>query len=260
MRNGVLDTDVLAPIEPHSPYLLVNPATDLIGYAGLQWLAKGVIPSFLAICRQFREETGKAVFLREAFRSLETQQYYVDHPPSATVAPAGTSPHGWGMAVDVWSGIDDSFTSYEHVVFERIAKPYGWINTGRNFAKPGEPWHFEFKADQITINPSSGGDTTPITPAEDGYELSTDSERADIAQKVVDKFFASQAWTTRGDQQQAMAERVRALAGEDPDLGSKDPRSVTQQVWAFKLGGMLWSASTFVQRIATKLGLDPTKP
>jgi hypothetical protein len=165
MQNGVWDPDVLEILRPEGDYLLVAPASKLIGYAGWQWITKAGHGELIAAAKKFRARTGKALYVAEAFRSRDTQLYYIKHSPNGGNAVAQldangqtTSLHGLGLAVDVWSGIDAGFNSPEHVAFEAIAKPRGWINTGRNFH---EPWHFEFSTANVTT-PAGTGTTTPV--------------------------------------------------------------------------------------------------
>lgn len=173
MDNGEWDPDVLTILAPQGDYLLVAPASSLIGYAGWQWISKAALPGLVASAKAFRAATGRALYVAEAFRSLETQQYYVDHPPvkGSAVARAGTSIHGFGLAIDIWSGINEGFNTPEHLTWESVSAKYGWRNTGRNF---GEPWHQEFSV--ANVDPASAGGTTPI-PTED--ELPSTSEVAD---------------------------------------------------------------------------------
>jgi hypothetical protein len=173
MDNGIWDERVLQVLSPEGDYLLVNPATDLIGYAGWQWISRAAHDGLVAAAKEFRQKTGKALYVREAFRCLDTQKYYYKHPQGGVAAVPGTSIHGFGDAIDVWSGVDTSFSSSEHVAFEAISKKYGWSNTGRNF---GEPWHFQFSVADVTTSPAGTGDTTTIPPED---ELPSTSEVAD---------------------------------------------------------------------------------
>lgn len=144
---------------------LVPNNDDVLTY-GNQYLEVEALPYFLAAAREFRQATGRKVYLKEAYRTLETQiAYFLDRyfvgtigilwrgqrwlkkANQATAAVPGTSIHGNGRAVDIWSGIDSSFVSDSHVVWVRVSTKYGWRNTGTGF---GEPWHQEWSRARVT--------------------------------------------------------------------------------------------------------------
>lgn len=168
--NGQLATSELA---------LIPNNEDVLTY-GDQYIADAALPYFLAAAREFRQETGQRVFVREAYRSLATQiaiflaryvvavigvlydgRRWAKKPGQATAAPPGTSVHGWALAVDIWSGIDSSFTSANHLVWVRVAAKYGWKNTGKAF---GEPWHQEWSAARVTKQVAQSASLVRPTP------------------------------------------------------------------------------------------------
>lgn len=60
----------------------------------------------------------------------------------AAAAIPGTSNHGWGLAVDLGSGINVAFTAKNHLIFAALAKRHGWSNAeGRSV---NEPWHWTY--------------------------------------------------------------------------------------------------------------------
>ncbi|WIA99754.1 D-alanyl-D-alanine carboxypeptidase family protein [Curtobacterium sp. MCBA15_012] len=171
--------------------LVVVPNTADITTIGVQRIAVAVLPYLLAAAAEFRQETGQKLVLAEGYRPLATQidyfnaRYHVvasggvwwngkrwaKNAGAATAAVPGTSPHGNAVAVDLWSGIDTSFTTANHRVWVRVSAKYGWTNTGTGF---GEPWHQEWSAARVTkrvtltaalVRPaaSSGAITNTIT-------------------------------------------------------------------------------------------------
>lgn len=229
MQNGVWDSTVLEILEPASLYLLVNPSTTLVGYAGWQWIGTGRAAEIRAMAREFRAATGKALYIREAFRTIDTQRYYYAHPPTpgAVVAVPGTSIHGNGLAIDVGSGIDDSFTSPEHIAFEAIAKRHGWTNTGRNF---GEPWHFE-KTGSATVDPSSGGTTTPVEEDDMYTDADRDRDKAAATDAAAARANSNQANERAGktlDQARANGEAIAAVQASINRVLALDSNGLSQ--------------------------------
>jgi hypothetical protein len=161
--------------------LALIPNNEDVETAGAQYVVAEALPHFLAAAREFREETGRKVFVKEGYRSLATQiaiflaRYFVavigvlwrgqrwqKRAGQATAAVPGTSRHGVAQALDIWSGIDSSFSSYFHLVWVRVAAKYGWRNTGVNF---GEPWHQEWSAAWVTAAVPVAGPITITHPA-----------------------------------------------------------------------------------------------
>lgn len=159
--NGQLDSSELSLI----------PVNDYINTNGGQYIANAALDHLLSAARLFQQWGGTKLWVEEAYRNLATQEdYFLDRyveTPSgsvvyqgkrwskrsqsvATAAVPGTSIHGLGMAVDLWSGIDTSFTSNAHRQFVQFATQFGWKNTGTAF---GEPWHFEWAASRVTRAP-----------------------------------------------------------------------------------------------------------
>lgn len=247
MQNGVWDPSLLERIEPAGDYLLVNPATDRIGYAGWQWVAIGLAAEIRAMAREFRAATGKALYITEAFRSYDTQvayfeeryvrsssgtvvwkgQSYVKRAGASTAAVPGTSPHGLGLADDLASGIQISFTSSEHVIFEEIAKKHGWTNTGRNF---GEPWHFE-KTGTSTVDPSSGGTTTPVEEDDMYTDADRDRDKAAATDAAAARANSNQANERAGktlDQARANGEAIAAVQASINRVLALDSNGLSQ--------------------------------
>lgn len=150
--------------------LVVVPITADIVTIGVQRVTAAVLPYLVAAAGEFRQRTGQKLVLAAGYRSLSTQiaffqaRYHVvasggvgwngkrwaKNAGAATAAVPGTSIHGDGRAVDIWSGIDTSFTSANHRAWVDVAAKYGWKNTGTGF---GEPWHQEWSSGRVTKQP-----------------------------------------------------------------------------------------------------------
>jgi hypothetical protein len=161
--------------------------------SGAQYIDRRLLPGFLASCAAFRGEAGRPVFVREGYRSDAEQlrifleryyrtprgpgvwfdgSYWLKRTGFATAAVPGSdaAKHRLGLAVDLWSGIDTSFSSREHLIWVRVARPHGWVNTGTAF---GEPWH-----QQGTPGVSPAGATPTPFPESEEDDMYTDADRA----------------------------------------------------------------------------------
>jgi len=179
--------------------LVKIPNTADIITNGDQYVARALLPGLLAAAAAFRAETARPVYVEEGFRSDEEQRrvfleryyrtpkktgvfydgsYWIKRTGFATAAIPGSvaAKHRLGRALDLWSGIDSSFTSREHKIWVRVAEPHGWVNTGKNF---GEPWHQEGTPG---VSPA-GSEYVPIpgttTPSEED-DMFSDLDRAKL--------------------------------------------------------------------------------
>lgn len=91
---------------------------------------------------------GDDVCVSDSYRSLRSQQSLRGRKPRLA-ARAGTSEHGWGVAVDLCSAAG-SIGTREHDWLLANARRFGWDNPAwarANGSKP-EPWHWEYVAGQ----------------------------------------------------------------------------------------------------------------
>lgn len=93
--------------------------------------------------------------LSSAYRTVEEQQVLVDElgqwsPTNPGAALPGTSPHGWGIAIDISSPGSQQWIN-------KYGAKYGWVPTVSN-----EPWHFEWKGGQPQIEPVSNVNVNQI--------------------------------------------------------------------------------------------------
>lgn len=198
--------------------LVLIPNNGDVNTLGPQYIERSLLPGFLESCAAFRDEAGKPVYVREGYRSDETQDtifrqryyrvskgpgvwydgsYWLKRTGFATAAVPGSTAakHRLGRALDLWSGIDSSFTSREHLIWVRVAKPYGWVNTGVNF---GEPWHQE-----NNTTASAGGTVSPFPESEED-ELNT-AEKGQLAGAFRDSAAAMNAANVAAAQASAAA-------------------------------------------------------
>jgi LAS superfamily LD-carboxypeptidase LdcB len=94
--------------------------------------------------------------LSSAYRTIEEQQVLVDElgqwsPTNPGAALPGTSPHGWGIAIDISSPGSQQWIN-------RYGAKYGWFPTVFN-----EPWHFEWKGGQPKVEPVSNTNVNQIS-------------------------------------------------------------------------------------------------
>lgn len=173
--NGVLDTTYLMKLIPRGTpadgmTLLVQPAGGLIGAKGAQWVKSGAEAALFAASVLFKRRTGKAVYVLEAWRSMETQVEYKRRQNAGTgnlAATPGQSNHGWGLSFDLASGIDQGGEAYR--IFKECAEQYGLRND-----VPSEKWHWTFypllqmqRPDDLAL---AGGGATPFPTTPDQEE------------------------------------------------------------------------------------------
>lgn len=92
----------------------------------------------------FLEEFGRPIGITGTYRTFEAQVSLKAQKPFLA-APAGTSNHGWGLAVDL-NGPEASFGTVERQWLLDNGWKYGWFSPTWAQAtgyKP-EPWHFEY--------------------------------------------------------------------------------------------------------------------
>lgn len=107
-------------------------------------LYKDAVEGFRNMAEAFEKDMGKPLELTDSYRDYEAQVQCREDKGSLCAMP-GTSNHGWGMAIDFASGIND-FDSKEHKWMKENAPKFGWSHPDwaqRNGSKP-EPWHWEY--------------------------------------------------------------------------------------------------------------------
>ncbi|MCQ9367765.1 D-alanyl-D-alanine carboxypeptidase family protein [Brevibacterium sp. 50QC2O2] len=94
----------------------------------------------------FKQRFGHHISVTDSYRDYATQ-VSVKARKGRMAATPGRSNHGWGLAVDLGSGIS-SFGSPQHEWMRQNAPRYGWIHPAwaRTSGTLPEPWHWEFRA------------------------------------------------------------------------------------------------------------------
>jgi hypothetical protein len=109
-----------------------------------QMLRADAAATFVALDAAYEAAVGSPICVTDSYRSYSSQVSLYGQKPSLAAVP-GTSNHGWGVAVDVFCGID-SYYSSEHEWMSAHAPDFGWTNP--DWARDGggreEPWHWEF--------------------------------------------------------------------------------------------------------------------
>ncbi len=108
-----------------------------------------------ALNAQFAEAFGKNISVTDSYRDLAGQlaarQSWCQRGACSMAATPGTSNHGWGLAVDLGSGIN-TWGSPERDWMVQNAPTLGWVSP--SWAQPGkgkeEPWHWEYQGTAST--------------------------------------------------------------------------------------------------------------
>jgi LAS superfamily LD-carboxypeptidase LdcB len=87
---------------------------------------------------------GGPLCVTSAYRTYSEQAAVYRSKPGLAAVP-GKSEHGWGKAVDLCGGVEDSGSS-AHRWMQANAGRFGWFHP--DWAEPGgsrpEPWHWEY--------------------------------------------------------------------------------------------------------------------
>lgn len=134
----------------------------------------------------FRRDMGYALAITDAYRDL-VAQYAVKALKGFLAATPGKSNHGWGLALDLASGVNIS-THPAHRWMDEHAHEYGWVNPAWAQTWKFEPWHWEYvphldrhAGAELTARPATGASVgglgpitlTPITPPQEVDPMST---------------------------------------------------------------------------------------
>jgi len=99
---------------------------------------------FARLNEAFKAEFGYDISVTDSYRSY-AEQVSVKAAKGNLAATPGTSNHGWGVALDLGSGISNYGSAQYQWMAENAGK-FGWVNP--DWAKPGgeklEPWHWEY--------------------------------------------------------------------------------------------------------------------
>lgn len=196
---------------------LILPAelTQLRGEPG-DLMRSDAARQFDALATEFRKHFGKGLVVLEAYRSLAEQRrlrvkfLYEGGNPAAL---PGTSIHGWGLAVDLASGVD-RFGSAEHNWMLSVAPRYGFDNTRGRW--DGEAWHWEHgNITPITTVASSTG--TPFDNKEDDMTPEQSAQLAAVATQV--EALSAAVFTGGTSMEDGQRSISRSLASIQKDVG-----------------------------------------
>jgi zinc D-Ala-D-Ala carboxypeptidase len=92
----------------------------------------------------YRDEFGKNLCVSSSYRTFEEQASLRKAKPGLA-AKAGTSNHGWGLAVDLCGGIDNFGTPQYRWMADKAGE-FGFENPSwaRQGGSKPEPWHWEY--------------------------------------------------------------------------------------------------------------------
>lgn len=102
--------------------------------------------AYAAMDAAFAAEFGTGLQISDSYRSYGSQVSLYARKPGLAARP-GTSNHGWGVAVDLFSGVE-TYGSAEHGWLVEHGAEFGWVNppwAQADGSRP-EPWHWEFEA------------------------------------------------------------------------------------------------------------------
>ncbi|WP_349827678.1 D-alanyl-D-alanine carboxypeptidase family protein [Brevibacterium litoralis] len=100
--------------------------------------------AFESLDAAFRERFGYSISVTDAYRDYATQVILKQRKGRFAATP-GTSNHGWGLALDLGSGIN-RFGTAQHEWMRTHAGSFGWVHpswAGQGGSLP-EAWHWEF--------------------------------------------------------------------------------------------------------------------
>lgn len=116
------------------------PASALRSIGNGLYLAQAAALAWLALNAASHRRYGVGIRARTAYRNLALQWYfwrlYISGRGNLAAYP-GTSNHGWGIAVDLYSTGDRSRLN-------AIGAPFGWSKAWSD--APGEWWHIRYRS------------------------------------------------------------------------------------------------------------------
>ncbi len=102
--------------------------------------------AFAELSLAYQEHFGTDIVITDSYRSYAAQVSVRRSKPRLAAVP-GTSEHGWGLAVDLGGGVQNSDEHYAWLI--ENAPKYGWDHPAwarKGGSGPYEPWHWEYVA------------------------------------------------------------------------------------------------------------------
>lgn len=198
------------------------PNSALATIAGTTRRARAdVIPQINAMRQAFATRFGKSLVVTDGYRDYD-EQVRLKKKLGYLAGTPGTSNHGWGLALDLGSGVN-TFGSAEHNWMKANAGRFGFYHPGwaQITGKKPEAWHWETSgavpvSNYINIPGVTVPDTnvTPPTPIEEDplSALSYDEQRRllETSDMVKTHFMKIKGDTDRLEHIHAQVDLIRA--------------------------------------------------
>lgn len=97
--------------------------------------------SFAKMNAAYKKDTGKEFEITDSYRDMAGQVSVAGRKPGLA-AKAGTSLHGWGIALDLGGGVASKSGAWSWLV--EHGEEYGWENPDWAKSSKYEPWHWEY--------------------------------------------------------------------------------------------------------------------
>ncbi|MDN5755460.1 MAG: M15 family metallopeptidase [Micrococcaceae bacterium] len=115
-----------------------------IPWAKGEYVRKDSLGPLVALNKKFKKKFGYDLGITDSYRDYD-EQVATKKAKGNMAAEPGTSKHGWGLALDLGTGINN-FGTPEYNWMKDNAPAHGWRHP--DWAEPGgslpEPWHWEF--------------------------------------------------------------------------------------------------------------------
>ncbi|GAA4345937.1 M15 family metallopeptidase [Angustibacter luteus] len=144
-RGAIAGCSGRTPTQSYSNGQLPTSILCVLPWASRHRLRADAAVRLIRLNEVYRGTFGEDLCLTDSYRSLASQYSVAARKPGLAARP-GTSEHGWGLAIDVCDGPDQT-SSARRTWFLANAPKFGWDNPA--WARPGtgsrpEPWHWEF--------------------------------------------------------------------------------------------------------------------
>lgn len=129
----------------HENGRIPDDALKTIPWASDESLRADAVDQLIEMNNAFRDEFGTDLGITDAYRTYAEQEYLYETKPDGMAAKPGTSNHGWALAVDFGTGINQ-FGTPQHEWMRENAGRYGWKHPdwAQQGQKNAEAWHWEF--------------------------------------------------------------------------------------------------------------------
>lgn len=115
-----------------------------IPWAKGEYVRKDSLGPLVALNKKFKKKFGRDLGITDSYRDYD-EQVATKKAKGNMAAEPGTSKHGWGLALDLGTGINN-FGTPEYNWMKDNAPAHGWRHP--DWAEPSgslpEPWHWEF--------------------------------------------------------------------------------------------------------------------